>query len=87
MQVSLVEQEKGKMKVELKGSSKSFAHLISAEIWESGKGEAAALQEHPFMVQPKLLVKGSNPKKLMEKAAGSVEKKCEDLKKAFKAGK
>jgi DNA-directed RNA polymerase subunit L len=87
MKVSIVEQEKGKMKVELKDSSKSFAYLISSEIWEAGKGEAAALQEHPFMVEPKLLVKASNPKKEMEKAASSIEEKCEELKQAFKRSK
>jgi DNA-directed RNA polymerase subunit L len=87
MKVSKVEDEKGKMKIELKNSSKSFAHLIATEIWEDGKGEAAALQEHPFMVEPKLLVKGSNPVKLMEKAASTVEKSCEELKEAYKRTK
>lgn len=87
MQVSIVEKEKGKMKVEIKGSTKSFAHLIASEIWESGSGEAAALQEHPFMAEPKLLVKSSNPKKEMEKAAASIEKKCNELKQAYKRAK
>jgi DNA-directed RNA polymerase subunit L len=87
MQVSVVEQEKGKMKVELKGSSKSFAHLISSEVWETEKGEAAALQEHPFLKEPELLVKSSNPKKSMEKAASSIEKKCDELKEAYKRSK
>ena len=86
MKISIIEKEKSKLKIELEGSSKSFAHFISSEIWELG-GEAAALQEHPFMVNPKLLVKASNPKKIIDKAVESIEKKCNEIKTSFKNSK
>ena len=86
MQVSVIEQEKGKLKIELKNASKSFAHFIAEEVWQKG-GEAAALKEHPFLVEPKLLVKGSNPKKLLLSASEVIQTNCDKLKAAYSHSK
>jgi DNA-directed RNA polymerase subunit L len=87
MKVTILEEEKGKLKLELKGSTKSFAHTISGEVWENGK-EAAAIREHPFMVEPAILVKAPNPRKALENAGKAVIEQCDELKEAYKhAGK
>lgn len=83
MQVSVVEDEKEKLKVEVRGESVTLTQLIATQIWQEG-GQAAAFREHPFMVEPKILVEGSNPRKLLEKAAKVVEGQADELKDELK---
>lgn len=83
MQVSVVEESKEKLKVEVKGETPTVTQLIARQVWEEN-GEAAAIREHPFMVEPKIVVEGSNPRKLLEKAAKAVEEQCDEFKDEFK---
>jgi len=83
MQVSVVEESKEKLKVEVKGESNTLTQLIAAEIWKL-EGQSAAFREHFFMSEPKILVEGSNPKKLLEKAAKSVEEQTDQMKEELK---
>ena len=83
MQVSVVEDSKEKIKVEVRGESVTLTQLIATQIWQEG-GQAAAFREHPFMVEPKILVEGGNPKKLLEKAAKVVENQADELKDELK---
>lgn len=83
MQVSVVEESKEKLKVEVKGESNTLTQLIAAEIWKL-EGQSAAFREHFFMSEPKILVEGSNPKKLLEKAAKVVEEETEQMKDELK---
>ena len=82
MQVEVVESDKEKLKIELRGESQTLSQLIATEIWELD-GEASAFQEHPFMESPKIFVKGSSPKKLLEKAASKVMDEAEEFKEKF----
>jgi DNA-directed RNA polymerase subunit L len=88
MQLRVVEENKGMLKIEVAGESATLTQLIAEQVWNNG-GEAAALQEHPFMEEPKILVTGTNPRKLLEKAASSVQDtadKCkEEWNKALKS--
>ncbi len=83
MQVSVVLDEKEKMKVEVRGESATLTQLIATEVWKL-EGQAAAFREHPFMVEPKILVEGGNPRKLLEKAAKVVEEQADELKDELK---
>ncbi|MFH0829699.1 MAG: hypothetical protein V1887_00880 [Candidatus Aenigmatarchaeota archaeon] len=83
MQVSIVEEEKEKLKIEVKGESPTLTQLIATQIWKEN-GQAAAFREHPFMVEPKILVEGNNPRKLLEKAAKAVEEQADQLKDELK---
>jgi DNA-directed RNA polymerase subunit L len=83
MQVSVVEEDKERLKVEVKGESPTITQLVASQVWKEG-GEAAPVREHPFMVEPKILIEGSNPKKLLEKAAKAVEEQADELKEELK---
>ena len=83
MQVSVVEEGKEKLKIEVKGESATLTQLIAKQAWEEG-GEAAAVREHTFMVEPKILVTGTNPRKILEKAATAVQEQCDEFKEEFK---
>lgn len=84
MEVNVLEKDKEKMKIEVKGESFTLTQLLAKTLWRQGS-EAASVKEHPVLEQPKIIVKASNPKKALEKAASSVEEICEELKKDFKS--
>lgn len=83
MHVSVVEEEKGMLKVEVKGESATLTQLIAKQAWEE-RGEAAAVREHPFMVEPKILVMGTNPRRILERAAAAVGEQCDEFKEQFR---
>ncbi len=83
MNIEVLEDQKDKLRIELKDEGMTLASLVSKQVWVEG-GEAAALKEHPFMAETRILVKGSNPRKLLEKSATAIEEKCDELEAAFK---
>ena len=86
MKLNVIEDEKDKIVIGIPGDE-TFTHMIARQAWKE-KGEGAAIREHPFMVDPKIMVKGTNPKKILEKSAKSLERECdefkEELRKALK---
>ena len=82
MNLKVLEEDKNMVKVEVRGEDHSLTQLLSKIAWEE-KGEAAAVKEHPFMVEPYIIVKGSNPKKILEKSAAKIAKQCDELKEEF----
>ena len=83
MKVNVIEEDKELIKIELVGETETLTHLIARETWEKN-GEGAAVREHPFMVEPKILVKGKNPRKILEKSAKSIQGQCDEFKEEFR---
>jgi len=82
MNLKVLEDEKNKLKLEVEGETPTLTQVISTQVWKEG-GDAAALKEHPFMEEVKILVLGSNPRKLLEKATTALEEQCDELKEEF----
>ena len=83
MHLHVVEDEKEKLKVEVQGESATMTNLIASEAGEQN-GEAAAVKEHPFMVEPSIVVRGKNPKNILKKSAAAVQSKCDEFTAEFK---
>ena len=83
MKVKILEEDKEKINVELVGESPTLTELLAEQVWEQN-GESSAIREHPFMKEPRIIVIGNNPKKLLEKAAESIEEQCTGLKEELK---
>lgn len=81
MQVKAVKDEKELLEVEIAGESHTLTQLV-ARIAEGG--DVAAVLEHPFMAEPKLIVSGTNPKKILEKAASKIQEDAEQFAEQFK---
>ena len=88
IELKIVKEEEKKLIVELQGETVAFAHLLKDELWkDSSVKEAAAIQEHPYLAQPKIFVmtsKGS-PKAALEKASDSIAKQAKEFGEKFKA--
>lgn len=82
MNLKVLQEDKNMLKVEVGGETHTLTQLIAKIAWEEN-GEAAAVREHPFMIEPFILVKGTNPKKILEKAATRIIEQCDELKEEF----
>ncbi len=83
MNVKVLEDEKEKLLLEFNDETETITNLLASQVWEEN-GKAAAVREHPFIENPKLVIIGRNPKRLLKKASASLEGQCEDLKEEFK---
>ena len=83
MNIKVLEAEKEKMKIEFEDETETITQLLATQVWKEG-GEAAAIREHPFIENPKLVVMGTNPTKLLDKASTAIEEQCEEFKEEFK---
>lgn len=83
MNIKVVEDNKEMMKIEFQDETETVTQLVATQVWKEG-GEAAAIREHPFMENPKIVIMGSNPTKLLDKAATSLEEQCDEFKEEFK---
>lgn len=88
MDLSVVKEDDKKLVLEMKGETVAFAHLLKDELWkDSSVKEAAAIQEHPYLSQPKVFVMVSrgSPKTALEKASDSILKQAKEFRDKFKA--
>lgn len=83
MNLNVLEEDKEKLKLELKGDTGTLTHLLAKIVWSEG-GQAAAIREHPFMKEPVIIVVGSNPRKLLTKSADNIIADCDELKEEFR---
>lgn len=84
MKVSILEQSKDKLKIELKGHSTTFANLIKKELWKNDNMDfAAVVKSHPYMKEPELTIKTTkgSPEKALESAVEVLVDQVKALKK------
>ncbi len=83
MHIEVLQNKKDMVKIELPEESATLTQLVAKAGWDVG-GEIAAVQEHPFTEQPKLVSVGPNALKNLAKAAARVARDSEELEAEFK---
>lgn len=83
MNIKVLEEDKEKLLLEFEDETETITNLLATQVWKEG-GESAAIREHPFIENPKLVVMGGNPKKILEKASASLEEECDEFKEEFR---
>ncbi|NIO44112.1 MAG: DNA-directed RNA polymerase subunit L [Candidatus Aenigmarchaeota archaeon] len=83
MNVKVLEDKKEKLLLEFEDETETITNLLATQIWNE-KGEAAAVRDHPFIENPKLVVIGRNPKRLLTKASTALEEQCDEFKEKFR---
>lgn len=84
MEIKVLEQEKNKLKIEIKGETHTLCNAIRNELWGEKSVEIAGYQiEHPMVSSPVLFVETEkeDPKKTLINAAASLKKKNAELRK------
>ncbi len=83
MNIKVLEDEKERLLLEFEDETETITNLLATQVWKEG-GEAAAIREHPFIENPKLIVMGKNPKRFLEKASIALEEQCDEFKEEFR---
>ena len=83
MNVKVLSNKKEELKLEFEDETETMTQLLATQIWNEGK-EAAAVREHPFIENPKLVVMGKSPEKVLKKATKALEEQCDEFKEEFK---
>lgn len=81
MQIKTIKDEKEFLEIEVAGESHTLTQLVAKS---AEGGDVAAILEHPFMAEPKLIASGANPKKILEKSAAKIQKDTEEFRDEFK---
>ncbi len=79
MKVNVRRNEKELLEIELPGNE-TLTHLIARFCRE----DAAAVREHPFLTEPRLIVHGANPVKALVEAIDDTIALLEEFKNHFK---
>lgn len=86
MKLNILKKTKDSVTIEVKGESKTFVNLLKDELWKDKNIlEAAAIKEHPYMGEPKLLVKvkTGNPITAITKAVRHLQVRAKEIRDEF----
>ncbi len=79
--MKIIKNTKKEFEIEITGESHSLCNTLRKTLMEDEDVEAAAyVIEHPIIGEPKLYVKGKNPKKSLLTAAETVKSRCDEFK-------
>lgn len=83
MNVKVLSNKKEELRLEFEDETETMTQLLATQVWKEGK-EAAAVREHPFIENPKLIVMGKSPERVLKKAAIALEEQCDEFKEEFR---
>ena len=85
MKVILNEPDKNTLEVEIEGAKHTLPNLIRNELWNDSTVTFSAYnKEHPYVGNPKILVKSKDPKKSLLEAIKRSRKAFDDIEKEVK---
>ena len=79
MKIEVIENEKDKLKISVH-KELTLVNLLNENIWKAD-GVSAYKLDHPYLGEPILLVRGSNPKKQLLDASLQIVADAKDLRK------
>jgi DNA-directed RNA polymerase subunit L len=80
MKVEILENEKDTLKLRIY-EGLTLANLLNENLWKQKIDYAAYKVDHPYLSQPEVVVKGTNPKKAVIDAAEQIVSDVKDLRK------
>ncbi len=83
MELNVVEKTKNKLKIEVKGETHTFLNLLRAKAWEAKAKQASYVIEHPYLSEPKIVVYGDDPKKILTNASQLMIDELKEFSKEF----
>lgn len=84
MKLKLLEKGKNKIVLEVSGETHTFLNLLRENAWKVGSRQASYMIEHPYLLEPKFIVRADNPKKILSEAAQRIIDQAKDFEKEFK---
>jgi len=79
-----LEKRADKLKVQVRGETHTFLNLITEYAWLAKANQASYIIQHPYLSEPELIVKSSNPKKTLRDATMIIIDRAEEFQLSFK---
>ena len=79
-----MERKPSKLKLNVLGETHTFLNLITEYSWLAKASQASYIIEHPYLSDPMLIVRSSDPKKTLKDAATIITNKAEEFQSGFK---
>lgn len=84
MNLKNIEKSKEKLKVEVQGEDHTLLNLLRENSWKAGADQASYIIEHPYLSEPRIVVKSKNPQKTLVQSAQLVMNEAVAFQKEFK---
>ena len=84
MDLEVLEKKGDKMQIEVKGENHTLLNLLRENAWKSGAKQASYMIKHPYLSQPKIIIKSGQPKKVLTNAAQMIIDDAITFEKSFK---
>lgn len=84
MKLVLLESKEGKMVLEVRGENHTFLNLLRENAWDAGSRQASYMIEHPYLSEPKLIIRADNPKKVLDNSVQAIIDSAKEFEKEFK---
>ena len=84
MELEILENKRDRVKILVKGESHSLLNVLRENAWVAGANNASYIIEHPYLSEPKIIVKSNNPKMTLNNAAQLVIDQASGFGKEFK---
>jgi DNA-directed RNA polymerase subunit L len=84
MKLALLENVEGKMVLEVKGENHTFLNLLRDNAWSAESKQASYMIEHPYLSEPKLIIRADNPRKVLDNSAQAIIDSAKEFEKEFR---
>ena len=84
MKLVLLENSEGKMVLEVRGENHTFLNLLRENAWDAGSRQASYMIEHPYLSEPKLIIRAGNPKKILDSSTQAILDNAKEFEREFK---
>jgi DNA-directed RNA polymerase subunit L len=84
MKLKLLEKAKDKIVFEVSGETHTFLNLLRENAWKVGSEQASYVIEHPYLSEPRFIVKADNPAKILSDASQRIIDQAKEFGKEFK---
>ncbi len=83
MDIKVLEKKKGRLVIEVRGEGHTLLNLLREKAWNSKAKQASYMIEHPYMAQPKIIIKADDPVKVMKSAVQQVADEAKEFDREF----
>jgi len=85
MEIKILEQETGRLKIEIQGEGHTFCNALRRELWNDKSVKIAGYNiGHALMPKPVLTIEAADAKKALTEAVKRLKKQNKELRDKFK---
>lgn len=83
MELKVLEDKPNRMKLEVLGETHTLLNILTEYAWLAKADQASYMIQHPYLSQPELIIRSSNPRKTLKDSAQIIIDKAEEFQKGF----